>query len=31
MIFHKLIITNIIAPDKVIPGLRYLIANEYGA
>jgi hypothetical protein len=30
MTFHKLIITNIIAPDKIIPGIRYLIATEYG-
>ena len=28
--FQKLIVINIIAPSKIIPGLRYLIANEYG-
>jgi len=30
MTFQKLIITNILAPDKIIPGLRYLIATDYG-
>jgi dynein heavy chain len=29
-IFHKLIVTNIIAGDKVIPGLTYLIQSEFG-
>jgi len=29
--FHKLIMINIIAPDKVIPGLMYLIGKEYGS
>jgi len=29
-IFEKLIVCDIIAPSKIIPGIRYLIAKEYG-
>ena len=29
-IFHKLIVCDIIAPSKIIPGIRYLIAKQYG-
>jgi len=29
-LFQKIIVCNILTPDKIIPGISYLITHEYG-